>query len=174
GKRPLLWRMAARLAARRDQPAREKECLGRALDLEYAALPDVIDVRTVREEYGKLLEHYRELAEAAEGLGVRPPAAFVPRGGGVGGGGGGRGRSVAFAGPRGGGGVPHRRARAAGAGRARAGVGLPDDAGGAAAQRGGPVAGAGPGAGAARRPRPGGPGLPRRRRVGADQRAAAL
>jgi tetratricopeptide (TPR) repeat protein len=78
-KRPDLWRLAARLAERRDQPAREFECLERALDAEYRARPEVIRLDEVRAEYKRLLEHYQDLANALVRLKVRPPADFVAK-----------------------------------------------------------------------------------------------
>ncbi len=41
--------------------ARQMECLERALEAEYQNLPDVINLETVRGEYGKLLSHYENL-----------------------------------------------------------------------------------------------------------------
>jgi Tfp pilus assembly protein PilF len=78
-KKPGLWRLAQRLAERRDQPAREFECLERALEAEYRSLPEVINLREVRADYARLLGHYQDLANALERLKVRPPADFVAR-----------------------------------------------------------------------------------------------
>jgi hypothetical protein len=75
-RRPDLWRLAAEMAQKRDMPGRSLEYLARALDTEYAHLPAVIDLRTVRDEYGKLLQHYQALAEAMGTLKVAPPADF--------------------------------------------------------------------------------------------------
>ena len=47
-KKPALWRLAAELAGRREQKARELECLERALDAEYRNLPEVINLEQVR------------------------------------------------------------------------------------------------------------------------------
>ena len=55
------------------------ECLERALDAEYRNLPEVIDLKAVREDYGRLLGHYQDLADALERLKVRPPADFRRR-----------------------------------------------------------------------------------------------
>ncbi len=78
-KRPDLWRLAAGLAAKRDQSARAMECLERALDAEFRALPEVIDLRSVREEYGRVLGNYQDLANALERLQMRPPADFTAK-----------------------------------------------------------------------------------------------
>jgi tetratricopeptide (TPR) repeat protein len=78
-KRPDLWRLAGGLAGQRDQSARQFECLERALDAEYHSLPEVINLRSVREEYGRLLGHYQDLANALERLQVRPPADFTAK-----------------------------------------------------------------------------------------------
>jgi tetratricopeptide (TPR) repeat protein len=78
-KHAALWRLAADLAAKREQTARELECLERALDAEYRHLPEVINVRQVNEDYGRLLAHYQRLAEAMVTLKVLPPADFLPK-----------------------------------------------------------------------------------------------
>ncbi|HYT90962.1 MAG TPA: hypothetical protein VEL76_19785, partial [Gemmataceae bacterium] len=79
GKEPALWRLAAALAEKRDQPARSLECLERALDLEYGKLPEVVDLRSVRQDYGKLLGHYQSLADAMVTLKVQPPRDFLTK-----------------------------------------------------------------------------------------------
>jgi tetratricopeptide (TPR) repeat protein len=63
---PALHRLAMRIAESRDQPARQMRELERVLDLEFQNLPDEIDLRQVRREYGELLRHYQRLAEAWE------------------------------------------------------------------------------------------------------------
>src|SRR5262249_50616757 len=78
-KRPGLWRMGTQFAGERDQPDRDLECLERALELEYANLPPVLDLHTVREEYGKLLNHYDKLAEAMMTLKVKPSSDFIAK-----------------------------------------------------------------------------------------------
>jgi Tfp pilus assembly protein PilF len=78
-KRADLWRLAARLAERRDQPAREFECLERALDAEYRNLPEVINLKEVRGDYERLLGHYQDLANALVRLKMRPPADFTAK-----------------------------------------------------------------------------------------------
>ncbi|MFL5339071.1 MAG: hypothetical protein ACJ8F7_02795 [Gemmataceae bacterium] len=78
-KRADLWRLAGRLAEQREQPARQLECLERTLDAEYRSLPDVINLHEVREDYGRLLRHYEEMANALERLKMKPPADFTAR-----------------------------------------------------------------------------------------------
>jgi tetratricopeptide (TPR) repeat protein len=78
-RRPELWRLAADIAAKRDMTGRSLECLERALDAEYGKLPEVIDLQTARQEYGKLLEHYQNLADAMVTLRVRPPEGFLAK-----------------------------------------------------------------------------------------------
>jgi tetratricopeptide (TPR) repeat protein len=78
-RRAALWRLASRLAERREMPSRALECLERALDAEYQDLPPVINLAAVREDYGKLLEHYERLADAMVTLRVKPPPDFLTR-----------------------------------------------------------------------------------------------
>jgi hypothetical protein len=74
-----LWRLAHKLAEQRDQPARQLECLEKALEAEYRDPPPVLNLRSVREEYEKLLGHYDNLARALATLGQPAPAGFVAR-----------------------------------------------------------------------------------------------
>ncbi|HMF12752.1 MAG TPA: hypothetical protein VKE94_10615, partial [Gemmataceae bacterium] len=74
-----LWRLAHQLADRRDNKARALECLERALDAEYRRLPEVINIKAVREDYGKLLEHYQNQVDALVSLKLAPPADFVAK-----------------------------------------------------------------------------------------------
>lgn len=78
-ERASLWRLAAQLAEKREQTARALEFLERALEAEYRHLPEVINLKEVRRDYEKLLEHYQKLADAMIVLKVRPPADFVAR-----------------------------------------------------------------------------------------------
>ncbi len=79
GKHAALWRLAGKIAGKRDQTARALECLERALELEYAKLPEVIDLQAVRRDYGELLGHYQNLADAMVTLKVQPPADFLAK-----------------------------------------------------------------------------------------------
>ena len=65
-----LWRLAAQVAERRGMEAKSIACLEKALDLEYQHLPEVIDLRSWRDDYGKLLDHYIKLAQSAKTLNV--------------------------------------------------------------------------------------------------------
>ncbi|HLW66258.1 MAG TPA: hypothetical protein VKS79_13175, partial [Gemmataceae bacterium] len=56
-----LWRLGADLAGVRNQPARQRECLERALDLEFAHLPETVDVQQLREDYGALLRGFGQI-----------------------------------------------------------------------------------------------------------------
>ena len=74
---PALWRLAADLAYQRGQQARSLVCLEAAMELEYRALPEVIDVQALREDYGNLLARYQQLADAIATLQAEPPHEFV-------------------------------------------------------------------------------------------------
>jgi hypothetical protein len=78
-RRPDLWRIAADVAEKREMAGRGLECLERALDAEYARLPEVLDLERLRQEYSKLLEHYQHLADAMITLKVQPPRDFLAR-----------------------------------------------------------------------------------------------
>jgi hypothetical protein len=77
--RASLWRLAAKFAAERHQAERHAECLGRALELEYQHLPEVIDLAGVRRDYGELLAYYERLAGALATLHQPPPRDFLVR-----------------------------------------------------------------------------------------------
>jgi hypothetical protein len=79
GKSAGLWRLAAKLAGRRDMPARQLECLERALELEYCDLPEVINLQAVRGDYEQVLEHYQSLAQALVTLRLPAPEGFRSR-----------------------------------------------------------------------------------------------
>jgi hypothetical protein len=78
-KRPQLWRQAATLAQQREQPARALDCLEKALALEYADLPEVINLQQVRQDYRSLLNSYAELTKSLATLRLPPPAGFRQR-----------------------------------------------------------------------------------------------
>jgi hypothetical protein len=75
-KRPDLWRTAARLAEQREMPARRLACLEKALELEFASLPEVLNLEQVRSDYGALLEQYESLAKALATLKQPAPVGF--------------------------------------------------------------------------------------------------
>jgi tetratricopeptide (TPR) repeat protein len=66
---PALWRMAANLADKREQRAEAIACLEKALDLEYAHLPEVIGLQQWRKDYGRLLTYYLDQARALHDAG---------------------------------------------------------------------------------------------------------
>jgi hypothetical protein len=68
-----LWRMAYHLALQRKQPAPGFTCLAEALELEYRAGREWIDVEVVRRDYGSLLSHYAAVVRATATLGQKPP-----------------------------------------------------------------------------------------------------
>jgi hypothetical protein len=78
-KRPELWRRAAHLAGQREQPARALQCQEKALALEYANLPELINVQQVRQDYRALLQGYAELTRALATLKLAAPAGFRDR-----------------------------------------------------------------------------------------------
>jgi len=75
----LLWRLASKLAMRRDMDARAVECLEKALEIEAERPPEVIDLDVARTDYGTLLTHYLRLAYAMETLKIAPPPDFQSR-----------------------------------------------------------------------------------------------
>ncbi len=75
---PGLWRLAATVADERGSTAKAVHCLERALDLEFADLPDVIDLQSWRTDYGRLLNHYRAVVGTAV---MHPPGPPFQRGG---------------------------------------------------------------------------------------------
>jgi hypothetical protein len=78
-RRAGLWHLGAQLAERRQMPARELECLERALDAEFRDLPEVVNLKAVRAGYEKLLNRYQTLAESLATLRQQPPAGFRPK-----------------------------------------------------------------------------------------------
>jgi hypothetical protein len=62
-KQPGLWRLAAELAGRREQGFRQTEFLEKALDLEFAHLPETVDVQKLREDYGALLHGFSQIID---------------------------------------------------------------------------------------------------------------
>jgi hypothetical protein len=78
-RRPELWRLAGSLAQERSQHGRRLACLERALDLEFAHPPEVIDLEEIRQEYGSLLDQYQRLATALATLETPLPPGFVAK-----------------------------------------------------------------------------------------------
>ncbi len=78
-ERPELWRLASSIAGERKSTARSITCLEKALDLEFKDLPDILNLKTVRKDYGKLLDHYQSLAESLVALKMAPPDGFLAK-----------------------------------------------------------------------------------------------
>jgi hypothetical protein len=78
-KRPMLWRLASQVAQRRSLEAVSIFRLEQALEREYRDLPDMINLQHVRNDYGRLLQHYRWLAGAVAAMKIAPPADLLPR-----------------------------------------------------------------------------------------------
>jgi predicted Zn-dependent protease len=76
---PQLWRQASRLAEERGHEAEAVSSLAKALDLEFAHLPEVIDVQAWRRDYGRVLQRYQALASALKSVGAPPPADLAAR-----------------------------------------------------------------------------------------------
>jgi tetratricopeptide (TPR) repeat protein len=70
---PAVWRLASGVAANRQDQVRSIEYLEKALDIEFARLPDSFDINPIRQDYGRLLSHYEWLADAATKLNVPTP-----------------------------------------------------------------------------------------------------
>jgi ferric-dicitrate binding protein FerR (iron transport regulator)/tetratricopeptide (TPR) repeat protein len=76
---PLLWRLASHIAERRGQSVEAIKYFETALDLEFPHLPEVVNLETIRGDYGRLLAHYRWLADAVRALNVAPPDDLLAR-----------------------------------------------------------------------------------------------
>jgi hypothetical protein len=76
---PALWRWAAHLAAQRNLVARAVACLDHALDLEFRDLPQVINLKEVRDDYKYLLQQYQQVANAMVILERQPPKEFIAK-----------------------------------------------------------------------------------------------
>jgi tetratricopeptide (TPR) repeat protein len=70
---PGLWRLASTIADERGATEKAIRCLEHALDLEFADLPDVIDLQSWRTDYGRLLSHYRSVVANARMQHQLPP-----------------------------------------------------------------------------------------------------
>ncbi len=76
---PAVWRLASQVSAARGDQVKSIEHLEKALDLEFARLPDVFDINPIRNDYSRLLAHYEWLADAATKLKVPTPADLPTR-----------------------------------------------------------------------------------------------
>ena len=76
---PSLWRLGALVAERRGRLASALRRHERAMELEYGAMGDVVNLQAVRQEYGAMLTRYHQLAQAIATLDNDPPADFLAR-----------------------------------------------------------------------------------------------
>jgi tetratricopeptide (TPR) repeat protein len=76
---PGLWRLATTIADERSRTEKAVRCLEHALDLEFADLPDVIDLQSWRSDYGRLLNHYHAVVAAAAMQRQMPPGDIAAR-----------------------------------------------------------------------------------------------
>jgi predicted Zn-dependent protease len=79
GQHPGLWRLGAAVAQQQGLLARAAAYLDKALDLEYRNLPPVVNLATIRADYGKLLADYREQVKAVTLLETDPPKDLLAR-----------------------------------------------------------------------------------------------
>ncbi len=78
-KSPAIWHLAALVAERRGRTASALGRLERAMDIEFAELPEVINLQAVRRQYAGLLGKYFQLAQAVATLQADPPKALLGR-----------------------------------------------------------------------------------------------
>src|SRR5262249_42024000 len=78
-KRPELWRLASAIAASRSKQVDSIHHLEQALALEFRDLPEVVNLKQVREDYAKLLAHYENLTMATIALKVKPAPEFLAK-----------------------------------------------------------------------------------------------
>jgi len=78
-KAPELWHWRCELTKRLGQTAASVACLEKALDLEYADLPELIDLERVRGNYRTLLGHYQTLAESLATLKAEMPRGLLAK-----------------------------------------------------------------------------------------------
>jgi hypothetical protein len=75
----LLWRLGSKLAEERGFTDHAILNLEKALALEYQHLPEVINLQSLRADYGKLLAHYQSLVVSAMDLKAAPPDDLLAR-----------------------------------------------------------------------------------------------
>jgi tetratricopeptide (TPR) repeat protein len=71
-KHPGLWRWREQVSRDFGQQAASIACLEKTLDLEYADLPELVNVESIRTDYRTLLNHYQTIAEAGAALTPSP------------------------------------------------------------------------------------------------------
>jgi ferric-dicitrate binding protein FerR (iron transport regulator)/tetratricopeptide (TPR) repeat protein len=79
GKSPALWRLASELAGRQHLAGRAVAYLEKALALEYRDLPDVVNLKKVRDDHSGLLTQYQQIANALTLLEKEPAREFVAK-----------------------------------------------------------------------------------------------
>lgn len=65
---PDLWRWRSTLNRDANQVATSIACLEKALELEYADLPELVNLESIRTDYRALLTHYQKIADASASL----------------------------------------------------------------------------------------------------------
>jgi len=73
------WRMYSTIASQAGLQAEALIGIETALDLEYAELPDVVNLQIVRQDHQMLLSRYQTIGAAARAVGAEPPPAFLAR-----------------------------------------------------------------------------------------------
>ena len=78
-KSPYVWRLAWMAAQRQNKWGRAVRYLEKAMEIEYAALPDIVNLQAVREDYGQLMTAYHQLAQAMSALDAPAPRDLLVR-----------------------------------------------------------------------------------------------
>jgi Tfp pilus assembly protein PilF len=74
-----LWRLGAMIATQRGLPAHQRFYLEQMVEMEFRKLPEVIDLKALRNDLSLLLGHYQKMARAMATLEVEPPPDFLAR-----------------------------------------------------------------------------------------------
>jgi tetratricopeptide (TPR) repeat protein len=76
---PELWRWRSEIAGNFGQTATSLAALEKALDLEYAELPELVNLESIRTDYRTLLGHYQRIADAHASLDQPAPKEFLAK-----------------------------------------------------------------------------------------------
>jgi tetratricopeptide (TPR) repeat protein len=76
---PELWRWRSNIARDFNQTAAAMAALEKALDLEYAELPELVNLESIRTDYRTLMTHYQKIAEASASLEKSATKAFLAK-----------------------------------------------------------------------------------------------